>query len=67
MAPHRSFGEPTQVTCPYLQYLRRIDITNIRRLFDAQLQQCIEDGSMLGTSAVANAMSALLTNDGLTG
>jgi hypothetical protein len=43
---------------------------NLRRLFDAQLQQCIEDGSMLGASqhnAVANAMSALLANDGLTG
>ncbi|OJA10313.1 hypothetical protein AZE42_05191 [Rhizopogon vesiculosus] len=45
-------------------------VNQLRRLFDAQLQQCIEDGSTLGVnqhSAVANAMSALLANDGLTG
>ncbi|KAG0702732.1 P-loop containing nucleoside triphosphate hydrolase protein [Suillus ampliporus] len=43
-------------------------VNQLRRLLDAQLQQCIEEGSMLGASqhsAVANAMSALLANDGL--
>ncbi|KAG1825662.1 P-loop containing nucleoside triphosphate hydrolase protein [Suillus subaureus] len=47
-------------------------VNQLRRLLDAQLQQCIEDGSMLTLSAsqhsaVANAMSALLANDGLSG
>ncbi|KAG2088237.1 P-loop containing nucleoside triphosphate hydrolase protein [Suillus cothurnatus] len=45
-------------------------VNQLRRLLDAQLQQCIEDGSMLSASqhsAVANAMSALLANDGLSG
>ncbi|KAG1757846.1 P-loop containing nucleoside triphosphate hydrolase protein [Suillus lakei] len=43
-------------------------VNQLRRLLDAQLQQCIEEGSMLSASqhsAVANAMSALLANDGL--
>lgn len=45
-------------------------VNQLRRLLDAQLQQCIEEGSMLSTSqhsAVANAMIALLANDGLSG
>lgn len=45
-------------------------VNQLRRLLDAQLQQCIEDGSILSASqhsAVANAMSALLANDGLSG
>ncbi|KAG1766414.1 P-loop containing nucleoside triphosphate hydrolase protein [Suillus occidentalis] len=45
-------------------------VNQLRRLLDAQLQQCIEDGSILSASqhsVVANAMSALLANDGLTG
>ncbi|KAG1889461.1 P-loop containing nucleoside triphosphate hydrolase protein [Suillus subluteus] len=45
-------------------------VNQLRRLLDAQLQQCIEDGSMLSASqhsAVANAMSVLLANDGLSG
>lgn len=45
-------------------------VNQLRRLLDAQLQQCIADGSILSASqhsAVANAMSALLANDGLSG
>jgi len=70
MAPHRNSGKPSQVICPCRPHFKHIDDKNRRRLFDAQLQQCIEDGSMLGASqhnAVANAMSALLANDGLSG
>ena len=40
-----------------------------RRLLDAQLQRCIEEGMMLNTRSgnpVVNAIMALLTLDGLT-
>ncbi len=43
----------------------------IRRLLDAQLLRCIEDGTVLdvggaGENPVIQAMQALLLNDGLT-
>ncbi|KAJ7446393.1 P-loop containing nucleoside triphosphate hydrolase protein [Mycena galericulata] len=44
-------------------------VNQLRRLLDAQLQRCVEDGAMLNSSAdnpVVHAMLALLTNDGLT-
>ncbi|KAJ7897125.1 P-loop containing nucleoside triphosphate hydrolase protein [Mycena olivaceomarginata] len=43
-------------------------VNQLRRLLDAQLQRCVEDGAMLNTSGdnpVIRAMLALLTNDGL--
>ncbi|KAJ7170133.1 P-loop containing nucleoside triphosphate hydrolase protein [Mycena filopes] len=44
-------------------------VNQLRRLLDAQLQRCVEDGTMLNTGGenpVVRAMLALLTNDGLT-
>ncbi|KAJ7017484.1 P-loop containing nucleoside triphosphate hydrolase protein [Mycena alexandri] len=44
-------------------------VNQLRRLLDAQLQRCVEEGAMLNTSGenpVVRAMLALLTNDGLT-
>ncbi|KIJ66186.1 hypothetical protein HYDPIDRAFT_174355 [Hydnomerulius pinastri MD-312] len=44
-------------------------VNQLRRLLEAQLQRCIEEGLMLGSEKdylVANAMTALLERDGLT-
>ncbi|KAJ7631194.1 P-loop containing nucleoside triphosphate hydrolase protein [Roridomyces roridus] len=44
-------------------------VNQLRRLLDAQLQRCVEDGAMLNTTAdnpVVRAMLALLIHDGLT-
>ncbi|CAK5280316.1 unnamed protein product [Mycena citricolor] len=44
-------------------------VNQLRRLLDAQLQRCIEQGAMLNTTGqnpVVQAILALLTNDGLT-
>ncbi|KAJ7103273.1 P-loop containing nucleoside triphosphate hydrolase protein [Mycena belliarum] len=44
-------------------------VNQMRRLLDAQLQRCVEDGAMLNTGGenpVVRAMLALLTYDGLT-
>ncbi|KAJ7675357.1 P-loop containing nucleoside triphosphate hydrolase protein [Mycena rosella] len=44
-------------------------VNQLRRLLDAQLQRCVEDGAMLNTGGenpVVRAMLALLTYDGLT-
>ncbi|KAJ7293075.1 P-loop containing nucleoside triphosphate hydrolase protein [Mycena rebaudengoi] len=44
-------------------------VNQLRRLLDAQLQRCVEEGTMLNTGGenpVVKAMLALLTNDGLT-
>ncbi|KAJ7109956.1 P-loop containing nucleoside triphosphate hydrolase protein [Mycena epipterygia] len=44
-------------------------VNQLRRLLDAQLQRCVEDGAMLNTGGenpVVRAMLALLTHDGLT-
>ncbi|KAJ6503274.1 P-loop containing nucleoside triphosphate hydrolase protein [Mycena vitilis] len=44
-------------------------VNQLRRLLDAQLQRCVEEGAMLNTGGqnpVVRAMLALLTNDGLT-
>lgn len=41
----------------------------LRRLFDAQLQKCIEDGTMLTgpvDNPILHAIMALLTHDGMT-
>ena len=44
-------------------------LTMLRRLFDAQLQKCIEDGTMLTgpvDNPILHAIMALLTHDGMT-
>ncbi|KAF8560131.1 P-loop containing nucleoside triphosphate hydrolase protein [Imleria badia] len=44
-------------------------VNQLRRLLEAQLQQCIEQGLMLGTeqdSMISSAITALLEQDGLT-
>ncbi|KAJ7246262.1 P-loop containing nucleoside triphosphate hydrolase protein [Mycena haematopus] len=61
----------TKGSCIRLRAWPRIGVlvNQLRRLLDAQLQRCVEDGAMLNTDGenpVVRAMLALLTNDGLT-
>jgi len=46
----------------------RVLVNQLRRLLDAQLQQCFEEGTMLNIRSgnpIAYAIMALLTHDGL--
>lgn len=53
-----------------LKFLRKwcVILTKIRRLLDAQLQKCFEDGRMLPdplNNPILHAIMALLTHDGM--